>query len=255
MLFAREKSTGLIPQESDSRDFVYKEKKVSGVLKTGVDLRDRFPVVTDQNGYQSCTYHAVCALLDYELKYFKKHVSWDMNTSEAFLWYYGRKRLGKEKENSGTILRDAFKVIKEYGFVTQNRWDYKDGIYTEPNPWCKEMGLIHKNYIGQLYGYFSITSGNTKSIVNSLDNLHPVAFGMYTDKNYQKLNKVNPYAVKVAGTSGAHAQLIVGYKFVDDVLYFIVRNSYGQRWADNGYSYISEEDLKTNSFNLWCLQL
>ena len=35
---------------------------------------------------------------------------------------------------------------------------------------------------------------------------------------------------------GGHAMLIVGYN--DDKQWFIVRNSWGNKWADNGYCYI-----------------
>jgi hypothetical protein len=117
-LFKKDKSTGLIPQVKDKRDYLYIPKKIVGESKfEGVDLRPLFPKVTNQNGYQSCTYHAVCALLDYSLKYKKLYASWDMNTSEAYLWYFGRQRLGKEDKNTGTVLRDAFKVILDKGFV------------------------------------------------------------------------------------------------------------------------------------------
>ena len=252
MWFFNNKSTGLIPQPVDTRDYVYKDTKVSNSFD-GVDLRNKFPAVTDQNGYNSCTYHAVCALLDYELKYNKQFTSWDMNTSEAFLWYYGRKRLKKEKENTGTILRDAFKVIKEYGFVTQNAWDYKDGITKEPVVKAKIMGEIHKKYLGQLKGYFSIMPGNLRSINNALMNGHPVVFGMPTDKEYKKLGSDN-YVEEIQGSQGFHAQLIVGYFTQGINTYYIVRNSWSNRWGLHGYSYVNGEVIKEKGFDLWTLR-
>lgn len=49
---------------------------------------------------------------------------------------------------------------------------------------------------------------------------------------------------------GGHAMMICGYT---DSGYYIVRNSWGQRWAHNGYCYISPAYLDaTDAGDFWC---
>jgi hypothetical protein len=248
-LFKKKKKTGLIPGQKDKKDYEYITTGTF-IKPEGVDLRERFPLASYQNGYNSCAAHTTCALVDYFLKYKKKYTSWDLDTSEAFVWYYGRKRLGTQNKNSGMILRDAFKVINTYGFIPNKYWDYKDGIYDEPNQTALMAGEAFKNFLNQIPKYYLIT--NTDHVIDALNNESPVAFGMPTDSNYQFLKK--PGIIKsVKPGSSYHAQLITGYKFIDEELYFIVRNSWGTTWGDKGHSYIHRSILDDHGFDMWTL--
>jgi hypothetical protein len=42
---------------------------------------------------------------------------------------------------------------------------------------------------------------------------------------------------------GGHAFSITGYTFVDDERYFLIKNSWGERWGDGGYAWIHEKSL------------
>lgn len=43
-----------------------------------------------------------------------------------------------------------------------------------------------------------------------------------------------------------HAALLVGYKQINGKLHFIIRNSWGNDWAESGYAYISADTLEKN---------
>jgi len=43
---------------------------------------------------------------------------------------------------------------------------------------------------------------------------------------------------------GGHAFSIVGYTRVEDERYFLAKNSWGERWGDNGYAWIHEQSLR-----------
>jgi len=54
---------------------------------------------------------------------------------------------------------------------------------------------------------------------------------------------------------GKHAMLIVGYSDKDQA--FIVRNSWGTTWGDNGYGYVPYDYMGTSKFNFcgqYCIQ-
>jgi hypothetical protein len=43
--------------------------------------------------------------------------------------------------------------------------------------------------------------------------------------------------------TGAHAFTLTGYTHVDDERYFLVKNSWGEKWGDGGYAWIHEKSL------------
>lgn len=43
---------------------------------------------------------------------------------------------------------------------------------------------------------------------------------------------------------GSHAFLTVGYTYVGDERYFLLKNSWGQKWGDQGYAWIHEQTLQ-----------
>lgn len=243
--FLKEKQTGLIPQPIDIRDYKYQK---AGTTLLSVDLRPKFGIATNQQYYQSCTAHAVGALFDYTLKYKKVIRAWkNFNFSEPFIWYYSRAELGLEKQNTGAILRDCFKVVLDHGFVPEEFWTYADGIYTEPNERAKIAAGFFKLYLKTVPEYHAINTG--AEIRNALSRKCPVVFGIATDAKFQQLNKDNFVCNEITGNSGYHAMLIVGYNEQG----YIVRNSWGTDWGQEGYCIIKKEVLEERSFDKWTL--
>jgi len=56
---------------------------------------------------------------------------------------------------------------------------------------------------------------------------------------------------------GGHAILIVGFKEIDNKNYFIVRNSWGTEWGDNGYCYMPFEYVLNEKLaeDFWSIKL
>jgi hypothetical protein len=50
----------------------------------------------------------------------------------------------------------------------------------------------------------------------------------------------------VAGHKGAHAIVLAGYKTVSDGAYFLIHNSWGEKWGDKGYAWIHGKTLEKN---------
>jgi len=251
LFYSHKRSTGLIKQQPDERDYKY---KISGNTANMVDLRSKESPVSYQNGYNSCVYHAVGDLMDYTLKY-KKKVSWPgFMFSEAYGWYYGRKRLGTENSNSGTVLRDAFKVILDKGFVPRELWDYKNGIYSEPDSKAQIGGQMFKLYLSQIPGYYTFDNvlniPRVPAIKNALSKGYEVAFGIKIDSDFQKLKVSDPYVDSFTTLRrGGHAMKIVGYTDT----HFIVKNSWGNSWGEAGYCYIGFDLFEKEAYDTWTL--
>jgi len=244
------RNTGLVPQEDDKRDYLY---RAAGITMDAVDMRPFIKPVTSQNGYNSCTSHAVCALLDYTLANHKQIRAWqEFNSSEAYLWYWSRARLGTEDENSGAILRDCFKDIMDYGFVPEEFWNYYDGIYNAPNLRAQTAGSFFKKFLPYLPAYYSITpklSNTVEKVKNALSNDHPVVFGIPVDTNFQRLRKSNSFVSEIAYSQSYHAMLIVGYTNEG----FIIRNSWNRSWGDDGHCIIAFDLFQKKAFDIWTL--
>ncbi len=242
----KRQKTGLMPQPEDHRDLIY---EASGLVEEKIDLRNKLPRITSQNGYNSCVYHAVGTLMDYTLKY-KKGVAWDFNFSEAYGWWYGKVRLGTQLTNGGTVLRDAFKVIKEHGFVPQQFWDYKNGIKIEPDTKARIAGQLFKKYLGLIPSYHSLSgvfvTNKVKLIKNALSKEFPVVFGLPTDYDFQN-KRDNKLVADISANRDYHAMIIVGFNKEG----FLIRNSWGTGWGDHGYCRMDFGLIEDKAFDLW----
>ncbi|HVY44956.1 MAG TPA: C1 family peptidase, partial [Minicystis sp.] len=54
------------------------------------------------------------------------------------------------------------------------------------------------------------------------------------------------YVPHYEGGKGAHALLVVGYATYPHGTYFLVKNSVGEKWGDQGYAWLHENTLKAN---------
>lgn len=245
------RKTGLIPQESDDRDYIF--NKTSYNILDRVDWSDSFPPVTDQWVYNSCTAHAVGEMLDHTLRTFKT-VRWDIVSSKAYLWYYSRLREGTEKENSGVVLRDVFKAIKEHGFVPETFWDYDNGYDILPDDKTRIAAQFYILYLKTLPSYHLIpqTEWHIKAqmLKTALSMGYCPVFALPIDTRFRGL-KSGDIVVTMINEGRYHAMLLVGFDDTEDV--FIVRNSWGTKWGDSGYCKISQKLVGGMSFDTWVL--
>jgi len=246
--FFGEKFGGLIPQPRDGRDWEFKPASTS---LSSVSLRAEMPGVTNQGWYNSCTAHAIGALVDYYATYKKTNASWSINFSEAFQWYMNRQMEGNADLNVGVWLRNSFKVITKHGFTTESFWNYKDGWDVEPSWEAKESARMFGLFLGQFGGYYYINTKDVETIKQALSEELPVIFGFPVTSEFKKLKKPGVYEPeRVENVTGYHAMLFTGYK----PGYFEVRNSWGKNWGDNGYCWISEDVVKKHAFDMWTLR-
>lgn len=241
------RATGLIRQGYDGRDLRYIAE--SSRPESSVDLRDKFLLIENQGNLNSCTSHAVGDLMNYFLAEKKKYAKWPhFRFSKAYLWYYARQRINRETKNSGAILRDCFKVITNEGFVKESDWDFSKP-YNEPTFSVKLASKFYKLYLGQLPKYYRIDDNASAKLC--LNDGLPFVFGFPITKDFEilKKNVVYKHDIEYLQT-GLHAMLVVGYNNKG----FIVRNSWGEKWADKGYCIIDFDSFEKFSFDKWTLK-
>lgn len=87
------------------------------------------------------------------------------------------------------------------------------------------------------FGSFNITANNETEAVDCLYNSGPisVAFQVVSDFRSYKSGVYSSTACKNGADNVNHAVLAVGYGTENNKNYWIVKNSWGATWGDNGF--------------------
>lgn len=229
----------------DERDIRFSKPESSPleiVLPKSVDLRPKCPPVYDQGDLGSCTANAGCTCRAMLLK------DQQINLSRMFLYYTERALAGNISKDSGASLRSTCKSIHKTGVCEETYMPYDPDKYTK-HP--SKLAILNANK-------YKITAYKALSSLDEIkQNLafrqQPVLLGMDVYESFES-DEVAKTGImlmpqKNEKKMGGHAVLVVGYK---DVVkhhgkhgrkqhhpgYLIVRNSWGDKWGDEGYFYM-----------------
>ena len=183
-------------------------------------------------------------------------------------WTYNMVNAG---EDAGSYLSDAYYLLSQNGAATMPMFPY-DSDYLEWDSNSQHwLGAI-SNRMGQAKAIGGVNANpqNLTQIKQALANGHVLTFCTYINDWRYTLIKTDPsglnqhvgeYAATwVAGTEGGHCMTIVGYN--DDLWIdvngngqvdpgergaFLVANSWGAEWGNNGFIWIAYDAFLTNS--------
>lgn len=142
---------------------------------------------------------------------------------------------GNEAGCSGGKFESSWAFLETEGAVTSDCLPYTSGETGYPGECpakCQDGTLLT-----DATRYKAVSAeplNNYNEIMTSLINEGPVQTGFYVYEDF--LYYVGGIYHRVYGMSlGGHAVLIVGYGSMNDHDYWIVRNSWGPDWGENGY--------------------
>lgn len=255
---------GWIPDYPDFRDYTEETEEVKTVLEpTGlqkakalpasIDLREWCSSVEDQGMLGSCTAHAGVGIIEYyESKSFGRHI----DASRLFLYKVTR-NLMKMKGDTGAYLRSTTGAMVLFGVPPEEYWAYTDDeieFDREPPAFCYAFA---QNY--QAVKYFrhdppGIPSDTIlKRLKTYLAAAHPAMFGFTVYSSIEQADDTGkiPFPSSTEKIEGGHAIVAVGYddkmkiknKYggVETTGALLIRNSWGQRWGNNGYGWLPYE--------------
>lgn len=201
------------------------------------------PEPRNQGATNSCASHAVILAQEILLIQEERY----LEGSERYHYYNARKYvMGNYPENVGMSLRDACKTTQKYGMALE-----------EACPWSvakvNEKPSIAAYWLSSLYqidSYFKLFT--IEDIKKAIAGGFPVVCGVWLDNEYYNLNEKNwQWSPKVKGNKGGHAQTIVGYDNIEEVLF--IRNSWGPKWGNYALYKIKFSDFLKVSFDYWQL--
>lgn len=257
---------GYYPDIPDDRD----HKKVYDVhpsVKNGsikvIDMRDHCPPIFNQGKLGSCTANAICA--NYEFIFMKEHGLTKNNAdifSRLFVYWNERELENSTDKDSGASLRDGILSIHTNGVPLEQYWPYDISKFAEKPD--------EKAYIAALK-HVSIKYARLDRDINQLKQClaegNPFVFGfaVYESFECEDIAKTGIMSVPTEKEKllGGHAVMAVGVD--ENKKCFIVQNSWGDTWGDNGFFYMPydvmfgspKQNLEITSYttDFWCIEV
>jgi len=228
----------------DNRDLYMDFDESVEPLHGAMDLRKNCPGIYTQGELGSCTANAIAACYEYdEISQKEDEV---FTPSRLFIYYNERLIEGNVHEDAGASIRDGIKSINRIGVVPEEIWPYDIEKFTlQPTKECYQEAKNHR----------AIEYHRVRQHINVMKQCLtkglPFTFGFIVFEGFKDDDVKNTGIMKLPKEDeeilGGHAVVAVGYD--DSRECFIVRNSWGKDWGDNGHFYMPYEFITNKE---WC---
>ncbi|MBG9615773.1 C1 family peptidase [Bacillus cereus] len=208
------------------------------ILPNRIDLREYFPEVRSQGKFGTCVPFATTALREYYIAKDAGARGTDITyLSPSYIYY-------PNGPKDGMYFESAFQILKQEGVPPETERLYD--LNPENTSQFKEplTALQQKNAVPyKISSYQAIRQANMiADIKQAVANQDPVLVGIHVYPNFDATPPsgiVPPVTEKKS--RGGHALIVVGYDETNQ--WFIVRNSWGTKFGDQGYAYMSYQTL------------
>lgn len=247
----------IVPSKGTEADWSFADAQSAGALgaqmaaplPTAVDLRAPWWSINDQGGSGSCVGWATA---DGVLRYHMVgagRLDRDTLLSPRFIWMASKEtdeyttRPETFIEEAGTSLKAALDVVRNYGAVTMDILPFA-GTTTFPGKGNEFYAAAARRKIASYFNPRREIGEWKKWLANT----GPILAALSVDRTWQKAadtgGNLNTFLPNTQ--EGGHAVCIVGYTAEGR---FIIRNSWGTSWGDNGFGYASPEYIAAAFYN------
>jgi len=228
---------GALPSPPDVRDFKFSTRQTRGTprsnnkrvkLPSTLDLRNHLPPVMSQGKKQTCTACVGACIKEYQER---MDCNYDGYFSPDYIYFY--------RENTpyaGMWPRDMMKILQKRGCCTNYKLPYEQTIEVPAiSSGCDRDAANYK--VGAYYQLNSV-----EELKQALFENGPCCITFNVYNGGRQMWKQQPGDVY----RGSHAMTVVGYKKDK----FIIRNSWGKKWGNKGYTEYHFKDFGVH-LELW----
>lgn len=245
---------GWKPDLPDYRDFKYAAPEaVLNNLPPKVDLTGNCPPVYDQGELGSCTGNAIAAAYQFEL--IKQDAPAPVfMPSRLFIYYNERVIENTVNRDAGAQIRDGMNSVNSQGVCSEEEWPYVINEFTQ-----KPYASCYQDALNHLVTSFHSVSRDINQMKGCLADGYPFIIGFTVYQSFESAVVAQTGRVNMPAPAeeivGGHAVLVVGYD--DEEQRFIVRNSWGADWGNNGYFTMPYEYLLNEGYSrdFWTIRL
>jgi C1A family cysteine protease len=232
-----------LPKEQLNIMALPKNKK--GVALFLVDLRSKMPPIYNQESLGSCTANGLCAAIEYDDPSFMG--------SRLFLYYNERKLENDIPEDAGAQISDGVKCLLNYGICSEYEWPYNISKFADKPP-----SICYKNALKHKALQVQHIQDDEIHLKECLANGFPIVLGIKIFKSFESENVAQSGNVPMPKPNeeclGGHCVVLCGYN--DNKQVWIMRNSWGVEWGDDGYFYLPYAYLLDSNLatDFWAIQ-
>jgi C1A family cysteine protease len=222
--------SGLKRPKVSTAKFVHKAPSDVSTLPASVDWRDsgKVAAVKDQGQCGSCwSFSTVCAL---EGAYAIKYGTLTTFSEQYFVSCDNRKNGGTDMGCNGGLMDSAFEWAETNGVCTEASYPYVSGDSKEDED-CLSTGVKVSGAAPK--SYTDVTPQSDSAMMSAVAQ-QPVAIAIQANQIGFQLYKSGVFTGK-CGDSLDHGVATVGYGTEDGQDYYLVRNSWGDSWGEDGY--------------------
>ncbi|HAB41316.1 MAG TPA: hypothetical protein DCE24_05615 [Porphyromonadaceae bacterium] len=226
--------------------------------KKSVDLRQYFSPAKSQGAVGSCSTFAAVAMYEVAMNRTAEPGSAPADMSERFVFYHSNVEKGKPE--GGSNFYEQLEVLGKYGTCHESQCPYSGNNLTEPpSEEATQEALNHRVLVAKQIpirtkgSKIECLKENHRLFTSALSEGYPVGISL---KVYNSLETIATPYVNVpdendilSGGESGHAMVLAGYSESENC--YIVKNSWGAGYGDNGYIYVSAayiDDPDYNSF-------
>jgi C1A family cysteine protease len=207
-------------------------------LPDRVDLRVHCSPVENQLRTNSCVANAVVGALEFHHLKAGRPLT---DFSRLFVYYNARILSNSTQKDEGSYIHHGMASILAYGACEDRLWPFLENmVLTTPPDTCYQNGAAYEavQYARAPRGVPALTA-----LAQGL----PIVFGIFVPGEYYDIaaqtgRMPKPDQVVPQRPPSGHAMLIVGYDMTQRA--YLVRNSWGDGWAEQGYCWIPFETME-----------
>jgi len=222
--------------------------------KPSVDLRQFFSPVRNQGNLGACSTFAVVSMYEAIMNRFSGNSN-KADMSERFVYYYSNVLTGQPEGGSNYF--DQLGVLGKHGVCSENIYGYSTAnLDIKPSDTAIDEAMNHRVLMARQIQLRSegdkseCLTENHRLLTSALSEGYPVGISLKIYPDFGKhgafINRPDQNDIS-AGKEGFHAMVLAGYSEAEKC--YIVRNSWGPKWGDKGYCYISAAYIDDPDYN------